>query len=75
MSSQIMEKMECNVVVKEYLQDHPLSYSYEAAMEALSSLITRKNRGDKSSIGGKYGKMQRMSEYLKVTFVYLFLHV
>ncbi|KAF5474203.1 hypothetical protein F2P56_006119 [Juglans regia] len=66
MSSQIMEKMECNVVVKEYLQDHPLSYSYEAAMEALSSLITRKNRGDKSSIGGKYGKMQRMSEYLKI---------
>lgn len=66
MSSQVMEKIETNVIVKDYLEDLPLSSSYESAMEALSSLITRKNRGEKSSVRGKYGKLERMSMYLKV---------
>ncbi|EXB93961.1 Folylpolyglutamate synthase [Morus notabilis] len=66
MSSQVMEKIENNVLVKDYLEDLPLSSSYEAAMEALSSLITRQKRGEKSSIGGKYEKLERMSMYLKI---------
>lgn len=66
MSSQVMEKIENNVLVKDYLEDLPLSSSYESAMEALSSLITRKNRGEKSSVRGKYGKLERMSMYLKI---------
>lgn len=66
MSSQVMEKIENNVLVKDYLEDLPLSSSYESAMEALSSLITRKNRGEKSSVHGKYGKLERMSMYLKI---------
>lgn len=74
MSSEVVEKMVTDVVVKECVQDFPLPSSYEAAMEALSSLITRRNRGDKSSVGGKYGKLERMSEYLKVILVY-FLHI
>lgn len=65
MSSQVTNKMESSVVVKESLQGFRLPSSYEAAMEALSSLITRKKRGDKSS-GSTFGKLERMSEYLKV---------
>ncbi|KAF5473234.1 hypothetical protein F2P56_009860 [Juglans regia] len=65
MSSQVTEKMGSSVAVKEYLQGFPLPSSYEAAMEALSSLITRKKRGDKSS-GSTFGKLERMSEYLKI---------
>lgn len=67
MSSQSMAKTETNVVVKDYLQELPTSTSYETAMEALSSLITRQKRGDRSSVGGKYGKLERMQMYLKVT--------
>ncbi|KAG6638473.1 hypothetical protein CIPAW_10G036800 [Carya illinoinensis] len=65
MSSQVTEKMESSVAVKEYLQGFPLPSSYEAAMEALSSLITGKKRGDKSS-ASTFGKLERMSEYLKI---------
>ncbi|OVA11683.1 Folylpolyglutamate synthetase [Macleaya cordata] len=43
-----------------------LSSSYESAMEALSSLITRQKRGDKPSIGGKFGKLERMQMYIKI---------
>nr|POE69517.1 folylpolyglutamate synthase [Quercus suber] len=35
-------------------------------MEALSSLITSQKRGAKSSVGGTYRKLERMSEYLKI---------
>lgn len=66
MSSQVMEKMGSNVVIEEYSEDLPLPSSYDSAMEALSSLITRQKRQDRSSIGGKYGKLERMSMYLKV---------
>ncbi|XP_034224928.1 folylpolyglutamate synthase isoform X6 [Prunus dulcis] len=65
-SSQVMEQMQSNVFVKEYSEDLPVTSSYESAMEALSSLITRKKRGERSSVGGKYGKLERMSIYLKV---------
>lgn len=69
MSSQLVENMRSNVVVKEYSEDSPLASSYESAMEALSSLITRQKRGERSSIGGKYGKLERMSMYLKVILI------
>ena len=65
MSSQTMENMKSDIECSEGL---PLSSSYEMAMEALSSLITRQKRGDRSSVGGKYGKLDRMLMYLKVTF-------
>ncbi|XP_034224927.1 folylpolyglutamate synthase isoform X5 [Prunus dulcis] len=65
-SSQVMEQMQSNVFVKEYSEDLPVTSSYESAMEALSSLITRKKRGERSSVGGKYGKLERMSIYLKI---------
>lgn len=66
MSSQVVEKMGSNGVVKEYWQDSSLPSSYETAMEALSSLITNPKRGGKSSVGGTYTKLERMSEYLKI---------
>ncbi|XP_057487280.1 folylpolyglutamate synthase [Actinidia eriantha] len=65
MSSEIMEKLG-SVVVKENTNGLPLSSAYETAMEALSSLITRQKRGDRSAIGGKYGKLDRMLMYLKI---------
>ncbi|XP_048236266.1 folylpolyglutamate synthase isoform X2 [Ricinus communis] len=55
--SQGMEKTESNLAVKD---------SYETAMQALSSLITRQKRGSPSSIPGKYGKLDRMRIYLKI---------
>ncbi|GMH20180.1 hypothetical protein Nepgr_022021 [Nepenthes gracilis] len=66
MSSQIEEKMSSNVAVEEYVGGFPRSTSYEIAMEALSSLITRQKRGDQSSVGGTYGKLERMEMYLKI---------
>ncbi|KAK4580811.1 hypothetical protein RGQ29_024455 [Quercus rubra] len=66
MSSQVMEKLGSNGVVKEHLQDFSVPSSYETAMEALSSLITSQKRGTKSSVGGTYRKLERMSEYLKI---------
>ncbi|KAI5583765.1 hypothetical protein POPTR_006G045400v4 [Populus trichocarpa] len=66
MASQNMEKLESNVAIIDYVQDVPLSTSYEVAMEALSSLIRQKKRGDRKGIGGKYGKLDRMRIYLKI---------
>ncbi|CAN6719110.1 unnamed protein product [Malus baccata var. baccata] len=65
-SYQVMEHMQTNVVAKEYSDDLPITSSYESAMEALSSLITSKKRGDSPSVGGKYGKLERMLIYLKL---------
>ena len=64
-----MEKPESVVAIIDYLQDVPLSDSYEAALEALSSLIRQQKRGDQKTIGGKYGKLDRMRMYLKVTIL------
>ncbi|XP_048127112.1 folylpolyglutamate synthase isoform X5 [Rhodamnia argentea] len=66
MSSQVIEKMENELAFKGSCQDLPLSSSYEAAMEALSSLITRQKRGDRTPVGGKFGKLERMSIYLRI---------
>lgn len=62
-------EQEDNLIIEENLQELPFSSSYETAMEALSSLITRQKRGEKSNIGGKYSKLDRMSMYIKVKMV------
>ncbi|XP_056158749.1 folylpolyglutamate synthase isoform X2 [Syzygium oleosum] len=66
MSLQVVEKMENELTFKGNCQDLPFSSSYEAAMEALSSLITRQNRGDRTPVAGKFGKLERMSIYLRI---------
>lgn len=43
---------------------HPM---YDSAMEALSSLITTKRRGDVPTRSNKYSKLERMEMYVKVT--------
>ncbi|KAG8648934.1 folylpolyglutamate synthase isoform X3 [Manihot esculenta] len=66
MSSQAMGEKESNGVVKDCLQELPHSNNYETAMEALSSLITGQKRGSRSSVGSRYGKLERMQMYLKI---------
>lgn len=57
-------------------KSYDLSLSpYETAMEALSSLITRQKRGDMSNMDEKYGKLDRMRMYVKVTGFLLFFSV
>ncbi|XP_050228023.1 folylpolyglutamate synthase isoform X2 [Mercurialis annua] len=65
-SSQDMDKIESNVADEDCLQDLALSNSYETAMEALSSLITRQKRGSLSSVVDKFEKLDRMRLYLKI---------
>lgn len=48
------------------------SSSYETAMEALSSLITRQSRKDRTAIGGKFSKLERMTMYIKVIIFAIF---
>lgn len=66
MSFETMEKLKSHVAIKDNLQHPPLSSAYEAAMEALSSLITRQKRCDRSPVKGKYGKLERMLMYVKI---------
>lgn len=40
--------------------------TYDNAMEALSSLITSKRRGDGPAVSAKYDKLDRMKMYIKV---------
>lgn len=65
----LIEKMGSGGVLQTNSHELPLSSSYESAMDALSSLITRQKRGDKPNIGGKFEKMERMQMYLKVNAV------
>ncbi|KAL2923443.1 Folylpolyglutamate synthase [Bienertia sinuspersici] len=65
-STEIVENMANNAVVKENSWDSSLSRSYESVMEALSSLITGRKRGDTSATGGRYTKLERMTMYLKI---------
>ncbi|XP_041998981.1 folylpolyglutamate synthase-like isoform X1 [Salvia splendens] len=58
------EQMEMNTVVAENA-DH-LHPTYETTMEALSSLITTKRRGDVQTISNKYSKLERMEMYVKI---------
>lgn len=67
MSYRVVETMDSDVITEENSASLRLSPAYETAMEALSSLITRKKRGDASNIGGKYKKLDRMLMYIEVT--------
>lgn len=64
-SSQTVVKVRSNEAVQEKSWGLSHSGSYDQAMEALSSLITRK-RGEKSAVGSKYSKLERMMMYLKI---------
>lgn len=66
MSFEAMDKLENCVVIKDNMEQAPLSPAYETAMEALSSLITRQKRSDRSPVKGKYEKMERMQMYVKI---------
>jgi hypothetical protein len=61
-SSEVLFERGKNVVTDGQLQNIPSS-SYEAAMEKLSSLITRQRRGEKPPVANK---LEKMSMYLKV---------
>ncbi|KAJ8899038.1 hypothetical protein K2173_008867 [Erythroxylum novogranatense] len=65
MSSQVIEKTDSDAASKD-MQELHVSTSYESAMQALSSLITRQKRGERGPVGGKYGKLERMDMYLKI---------
>lgn len=67
MSSQTINKEEKDDLgFSENSRQLPRSHSYESAMDALSSLISRQKRSDRSFVGGKYEKLERMAMYLKV---------
>ncbi|XP_073317417.1 folylpolyglutamate synthase-like isoform X2 [Primulina huaijiensis] len=64
--SHVLETMGGNMLTEENLYNLHLPSAYDTAMEALSSLITQKKRGDGSPIRGKYNKMDRMLMYIKI---------
>ncbi|KAH6779654.1 DHFS-FPGS-like protein C [Perilla frutescens var. hirtella] len=67
-SSQVLQPMESNTMIAENA-DHlhfPTTYEYDTAMEALSSLITTKRRGDGPAVTSKYTKLERMEMYIKI---------
>ncbi|XP_073149629.1 folylpolyglutamate synthase-like [Henckelia pumila] len=63
--SHVMETTGGNLPTEENLNLH-LPSAYDTAMEALSSLITQKKRGDVSPSRGKYNKLDRMLKYIKI---------
>lgn len=67
MSSQTEVTVNSSSVTSDSTQDCHSPFSYEAAMEALSSLITRKKRDGNSNTDSKYTKLERMSMYIQVT--------
>lgn len=69
LSSLHLEKMDSREAIEENSKDSHLSSAYDNAMEALSSLITCQKRGDRSPVGGKYEKLDRMLMYVKVTML------
>ncbi|KAI3507456.1 hypothetical protein L1887_22442 [Cichorium endivia] len=66
MSSQTVLTRNSSSIMSETMQELPSPFTYEAAMEALSSLITGKRREANSNIDTKYKKLERMSMYIKI---------
>lgn len=64
-SSEALRPMENNTVIAEDADTH-FPTTYDAAMEALSSLITSKRRGDVPAVSNKYAKLERMQMYVKI---------
>ncbi|XP_021744544.1 folylpolyglutamate synthase-like isoform X1 [Chenopodium quinoa] len=65
-STDVVENLTRNEVIEECSWEFSHSRSYETAMEALSSLITGRKRGERPSIRGKYSKLERMTMYLQI---------
>ncbi|KAK9123215.1 hypothetical protein Sjap_012817 [Stephania japonica] len=63
--SHVIKEMGSDGILETKAYD-PSLYSYETAMEALSSLITQKKRGEPSTIVEKYGKLDRMQMYVEI---------
>ncbi|KAM0027443.1 putative tetrahydrofolate synthase [Helianthus debilis subsp. tardiflorus] len=63
MSSQIVTTVNSSSMQE---QECHSPYTYEAAMEALSSLITRKKRDRNLNTDAKYTKLERMSMYIQI---------
>ena len=66
MSSETVVTLNSMSVTSKSIQECPSPFTYEAAMEALSSLITRKKRDGYSNPNVKYKKLERMSMYIQV---------
>lgn len=62
-----MEQAAIDMGSKEDKEDSPALSSYDDAMEALSTLISRRNRGDPSPTRGSRDKLEQVCTYLKVT--------
>lgn len=56
--------------MQEHLKDLPQSSSYESAMEALSSLIKQKRRGEKVLGTSNDEKLEMMRKYVEVTLLH-----
>lgn len=61
-----MEKAVIDMGSKEDEADNPALSSYDDAMEALSTLISRRNRGDRTPTRGTRDKLEQVITYLKV---------
>ncbi|KAK6127228.1 hypothetical protein DH2020_039027 [Rehmannia glutinosa] len=64
-SSQLPQLMDSDLMIEENTEKYH-HHAYEIAMEALSSLISRKKRGDSCAVGGKYKKLERMLMYIEI---------
>lgn len=64
-SSQVLELMDRNAILEENTNGLYLPSTYDTAMEALSSLISRKSTGERLVARYKYEKLRRMQMYLK----------
>lgn len=65
-SIEVVEKAAIDMGAKEDKADNPALSSYDDAMEALSTLISRRNRGDRSPTRGSRDKLEQVGTYLKV---------
>lgn len=65
-SIEVVEKAAINMGSKEDKADNPALSSYDDAMEALSTLISRRNRGDRTPTKGNRDKLEQVVTYLKV---------
>lgn len=54
---------------RKMINNLPQSSSYESAMEALSSLITQKRRGEMVPVIRNEEKLKRMRKYIEVTLL------
>lgn len=65
-SIEVVEKAAINMGSKEDKADNPALSSYDDAMEALSTLISRRNRGDRTPTKGNRDKLEQVVTYLKI---------